>query len=164
MKLFSKVLAALLMLSAIVWSCNNKTKPDGPVKTDSSGSDVAGAGAANFYDTSFKVEAESFADLQMLRYQVPGFDGLSLQQKQLAYTKLLYVVVILFMTRKASMASCCARQLITFTALIKEIPILLNGKNLQNIAAGFGSAMATIIIMVMKNFYLTVHLNILLLQ
>jgi dipeptidyl-peptidase-3 len=85
MKLFSKILAVLVMLSAIVWSCNNKTNPDGPVKTDSSGSDVAGSGAANFYDTSFKVEAESFADLQMLRYQVPGFDGLSLQQKQLAY-------------------------------------------------------------------------------
>lgn len=37
------------------------------------------------YDTSFKVEAESFADLQLLRYQAPGFDDLPLQQKQLAY-------------------------------------------------------------------------------
>lgn len=37
------------------------------------------------YDTSFVVEAESFADLQLLRYQIPGFDQLSLQQKQLAY-------------------------------------------------------------------------------
>ncbi len=33
----------------------------------------------------FNVAAESFADLQLLRYQVPGFDQLSLQQKQLAY-------------------------------------------------------------------------------
>lgn len=33
----------------------------------------------------FNVEAESFADLQVLRYQVPGFDQLSLKQKQLAY-------------------------------------------------------------------------------
>lgn len=33
----------------------------------------------------FNVEAESFADLQILRYQVPGFDQLSLKQKQLAY-------------------------------------------------------------------------------
>ncbi len=40
---------------------------------------------ASGYDTSFKVEAESFADLQVLRYQVPGFNELSLQQKQLAY-------------------------------------------------------------------------------
>ncbi len=37
------------------------------------------------YDTSFKVEGEAFADLQLLRYQVPGFSDLSLQQKQLAY-------------------------------------------------------------------------------
>ena len=29
----------------------------------------------------FKVEAERFADVQMLRYQVPGFEKLSIQQK-----------------------------------------------------------------------------------
>ncbi len=39
----------------------------------------------NTPDTSFQVNAEAFADLQILRYQVPGFDELSLQQKQLAY-------------------------------------------------------------------------------
>lgn len=33
----------------------------------------------------FKVTAESFADLQLLRYQVPGFEQLSLNQKKLAY-------------------------------------------------------------------------------
>ena len=36
-------------------------------------------------EKNFKVTAESFADLQILRYQVPGFDELSLQQKKLAY-------------------------------------------------------------------------------
>ena len=36
-------------------------------------------------DSAFKVAAESFDDLQTLRYQVPGFNELSLQQKQLAY-------------------------------------------------------------------------------
>ncbi len=36
-------------------------------------------------DTNFNVEAQSFADLQLLRYRVPGFDSLSLQQKQLCY-------------------------------------------------------------------------------
>ncbi|TZF86463.1 dihydrofolate reductase (plasmid) [Pedobacter sp. BS3] len=34
---------------------------------------------------TFEVKAESFADLQVLRYQVPGFDELSLQQKKLCY-------------------------------------------------------------------------------
>lgn len=33
----------------------------------------------------FQVNAEAFADLQLLRYQVPGFDELTLQQKTLAY-------------------------------------------------------------------------------
>ncbi|WP_423149490.1 dipeptidyl-peptidase 3 family protein [Rubrolithibacter danxiaensis] len=36
-------------------------------------------------DSTFDVAAESFADLQLLRYRVPGFDELSLQQKKLAY-------------------------------------------------------------------------------
>lgn len=34
---------------------------------------------------SFNVEAESFADLQLLRFQIPGFNELSLKQKTLAY-------------------------------------------------------------------------------
>lgn len=41
--------------------------------------------AAKPVSKEFKVEAESFADLQVLRYQVPGFNTLSLKQKQLAY-------------------------------------------------------------------------------
>lgn len=41
--------------------------------------------AADSSSSNFKVEAESFADLQLLRYQVPGFNALTLQQKQLAY-------------------------------------------------------------------------------
>lgn len=40
---------------------------------------------ASTVDSTFDVKAESFADLQLLRYQVPGFDELSLQQKKLAY-------------------------------------------------------------------------------
>jgi dipeptidyl-peptidase-3 len=35
--------------------------------------------------TAFPVSAETFADIQLLRYQIPGFDQLSLQQKKLAY-------------------------------------------------------------------------------
>lgn len=36
-------------------------------------------------DQSFKVNAESFADLQLLRYQVPGWERLSTQQRIFAY-------------------------------------------------------------------------------
>ena len=55
--------------------CNNTTQP----KTDSA------TKVADGYDSTFNVEAQSFADLQVLRYQVPGFSALSLQQKKLAY-------------------------------------------------------------------------------
>lgn len=34
---------------------------------------------------AFEYKADRFADIQVLRYQVPGFDKLSLQQKRLAY-------------------------------------------------------------------------------
>jgi dipeptidyl-peptidase-3 len=46
--------------------------------------DTVDAGPVSF-DPNFKVEAESFADLQLLRYEVPGFMQLSLKEKQLAY-------------------------------------------------------------------------------
>lgn len=40
---------------------------------------------AQGYDPNFNVEAQAFADLQLLRYEVPGFKELSLKQKQLSY-------------------------------------------------------------------------------
>ncbi|MCG9880575.1 MAG: dipeptidyl peptidase 3, partial [Bacteroidia bacterium] len=36
-------------------------------------------------ETEFEVNCDNFADLQVLRYQIPGFEELSLQQKELAY-------------------------------------------------------------------------------
>jgi dipeptidyl-peptidase-3 len=36
-------------------------------------------------NTDFEVNCDQFADLQVLRYQIPGFEELSLQQKELAY-------------------------------------------------------------------------------
>jgi dipeptidyl-peptidase-3 len=60
-------------------SCNNTTTTTTTTKTDSTSK------VADGYDSTFNVEAQSFADLQMLRYQVPGFNSLSLQQKQLSY-------------------------------------------------------------------------------
>lgn len=73
-----KLTGMAIFLTSVV-SCNNSTAnkdtttvKDSTVKTSSS-------------DSTFNVMAESFADLQILRYQVPGFEDLSLQQKQLAY-------------------------------------------------------------------------------
>jgi len=40
---------------------------------------------SNSESSEFKWETEQFADLRILRYQVPGWDKLTLQQKKLAY-------------------------------------------------------------------------------
>ncbi|MEP7163795.1 MAG: hypothetical protein ABI741_03825 [Ferruginibacter sp.] len=61
-------------------SCNNSDS----VKTITV-TDTVTITKAPVYDSSFSVTAESFADLQVLRYQVPGFSDLPLPQKQLAY-------------------------------------------------------------------------------
>lgn len=70
---------ALIGAQVFVTACNSNTGNTDEKKTDT----VAAAPAS--YDTSFTVEAEAFADLQLLRYQVPGWNELSLQQKQLSY-------------------------------------------------------------------------------
>ncbi|RYG45601.1 MAG: dihydrofolate reductase, partial [Chitinophagaceae bacterium] len=67
------IAAALVSLNA----CNNNTA----INSDT----VAVDTAVNTSIDSFQVKAEAFADLQILRYQVPGFNELTLQQKQLAY-------------------------------------------------------------------------------
>jgi dipeptidyl-peptidase-3 len=66
----------------IMASCNS-----GSESNTVSGKDSANVvdTAAVSYDPSFNVTAQSFADIQVLRYEAPGFNQLSLQQKQLAY-------------------------------------------------------------------------------
>ncbi|MGN6530224.1 MAG: dipeptidyl-peptidase 3 family protein [Ginsengibacter sp.] len=77
-----KFLFALLMVVVIIASCNNSGSNTTVVTSaDTTQTDTTIA----TYDTSFKVPAQSFADLQLLRYQVPGFNQLPLQQKQLSY-------------------------------------------------------------------------------
>ena len=48
---------------------------------DTTGTDMPDSTAT----TEFQWEAEQFGDIRVLRYQVPGWDQLSLQQKQLSY-------------------------------------------------------------------------------
>ncbi|PWJ54533.1 dipeptidyl-peptidase-3 [Dyadobacter jejuensis] len=59
-----KTSGLLLLAGLLLAGCSDKKENKGP---------------------DFEVNAESFADLQVLRYQVPGFEELSLQQKTLAY-------------------------------------------------------------------------------
>ncbi|HNQ13529.1 MAG TPA: dihydrofolate reductase, partial [Bacteroidia bacterium] len=59
---------SVFSMSAFFFSCSNKEEKKSEVS-----------------ETEFVVEADRFADLQVLRYQVPGFESLSVQQKELAY-------------------------------------------------------------------------------
>jgi dipeptidyl-peptidase-3 len=64
-----------LSLSLLATACKNTGDPK---KSDD---DSTGSGN----EASFEVINEKFADLQVLRYQVPGFEDLNAQQKELAY-------------------------------------------------------------------------------
>jgi dipeptidyl-peptidase-3 len=74
------ILPAIGLMTAQVYftSCNNNAGQSNK-NADSTVQKTSG------YDTAFNVNAEAFGDIQVLRYQVPGFNELSLQQKQLAY-------------------------------------------------------------------------------
>jgi len=80
-------LFALLLFPVLLFSCSNKADKKGEDKPDSTGTNVYSTDStgADSYDPNFNVYAESFGDLQVLRYQVPGFNSLTLQQKQLVY-------------------------------------------------------------------------------
>lgn len=58
-----------LLLIALSWSCTPTAKEEQPVVAED----------------DFVWKTEQFADLKMIRYQVPGFDQLTLDQKKLAY-------------------------------------------------------------------------------
>ena len=45
----------------------------------------SGQKAENAQPTDFNYNVDQFADMQILRYQVPGFETLTLRQKQLLY-------------------------------------------------------------------------------
>lgn len=81
MKRTIKVFLTSMALAALVGSCNNNDSGKDPAVGGKQQTDSLAAG----YDSSFVVEAESFADLQVLRYQVPGFEQMSAQQQELAY-------------------------------------------------------------------------------
>lgn len=65
---------ALLSASSLLAACGNSQN-----KT------VQTTDSTKKTETDFKVMAESFADLQLLRYRIPGWEELSLKQKTLAY-------------------------------------------------------------------------------
>ena len=60
--------SSLLIVAALTWTSSGYCQVASPANKE-----------------NFKVTAEAFADIQVLRYQVPGFNELSLNQKKLSY-------------------------------------------------------------------------------
>ncbi|UII29624.1 dipeptidyl peptidase 3 [Fulvivirga ulvae] len=67
-----KSTAWLLLVSAVLFSCNKSEQKQTEVAPEKE-------------PESFEYLAEQFADLKIIRYQIPGFDQLTTQQKTLVY-------------------------------------------------------------------------------
>lgn len=77
----SAALSAALLLTACGGGAPDAALPDAAESAAGSAADSASPAAAD----SFQYEADRFADIRILRYQIPGFEQLSLQQKTLLY-------------------------------------------------------------------------------
>ncbi len=74
-----KHILTIIVVCSLNYACNDKNHASADKKeleTDSLNAET---------NNGFSYEAEQFADLRILRYQVPGFNALSLQQKTLLY-------------------------------------------------------------------------------
>lgn len=65
-----KYFLPVLLMASILFSCADQKKEEKPTTEVS---------------TEFKYEVEQFADVKILRYQIPGFENLTLNQKKLVY-------------------------------------------------------------------------------
>ncbi|HMB73847.1 MAG TPA: dihydrofolate reductase [Gammaproteobacteria bacterium] len=80
-----KIILAIL-LTLVLSGCGSDPVPvQPPVQPPDEQSRGAPAEAGAAIEDEFAVETERFADLRILRYRVPGFDELSLREKQLLY-------------------------------------------------------------------------------
>ncbi len=76
---FLNKLISSFLLSGILFSCQQQDyKTIAEIKP-------ANQNNSHSTDSSFDYETEQFADIRILRYQVPGFNNLSLQQKTILY-------------------------------------------------------------------------------
>ncbi|NNJ88237.1 MAG: dihydrofolate reductase [Eudoraea sp.] len=65
-----KALFSYFLVGVFIWSCNENTAEKSEISTE---------------ESSFEYVVEQFADIQILRYQIPGFNELSIEQKKLVY-------------------------------------------------------------------------------
>ena len=68
-----KYFLSVLLLSGMLFSCQGKME------------DPASENTSDEAKAEFEFLSEQFADIKILRYQIPGFDELSLQQKKYVY-------------------------------------------------------------------------------
>ncbi len=68
-----KSIFAICLIAVFAWSCKNDSKE--PVKDDTT----------EKVSEEFDFNVEQFADIKILRYQIPGWDNLSLKEQKLVY-------------------------------------------------------------------------------
>lgn len=66
----SKHILGVVLVVGLLWSCQEKTKELKPVTET---------------EQQFESLVDQFADVKVLRYQIPGFDEITLREKQLVY-------------------------------------------------------------------------------
>lgn len=78
---------SLFALWLLLWSCAPANDQEQTVKNNSDDwqADTTVVAAAEADENGFVWQTEQFADLKIIRYQIPGWDNLSLKQKQLVY-------------------------------------------------------------------------------
>jgi len=65
----TKYILSTILVVGLLWSCKEKTEEPGLVKVEE----------------KFDYLVDQFADLKILRYQIPGFDEMTLKEKKLVY-------------------------------------------------------------------------------
>jgi dipeptidyl-peptidase III len=83
----TRFIAVLALLSLFSACSDNEPEQiaSAPVEQASPAMSTQNESASDTTENGFEYEADRFADIRMLRYQVPGFENLSEQQKELLY-------------------------------------------------------------------------------
>ena len=78
-----RLLAASIATALVLYGCGGATETAAPTEPFAAVVEAPATPAADA--AAFQYEADRFADIRILRYQIPGFEALSVQQKKLLY-------------------------------------------------------------------------------
>ncbi|NOY46741.1 MAG: dihydrofolate reductase [Chlorobi bacterium] len=70
-----KIALGILVTASVLWSCKNDSD-----KTESSNEELV-----EMSSDKFEYKVEQFADIKILRYQIPGWENLTLKEQKLVY-------------------------------------------------------------------------------